>query len=123
MQINTSPINPYNAISSPDKRVSDKDQPNEAVSKDVAAKPDINELDFSLMTNAEIYDWMQSKHFAGELTPKDAWTIAYMMLDIPVGGLEEGQTMPIDDKKPVDFFAKVSDGIAWAKKEQDSETV
>lgn len=123
MQINSSYVRPDHVVNTSNAQVKDKEETSEVVSNEVASKPDISELDFSSMTNSELYDWMQSKHFDGELAPKDAWTIAYMMLDIPVGGLEEGQSMPIDDETPVDFFGKINDGIAWAKNEKDSDTV
>lgn len=121
MQISNSYINSYTEVNpSSAKR---EGEANKVVSNEEALPLQVSNIDFSSMTNSELYDWMQSKHFEGELSSKDAWTIAYMMLDIPVGGLKEGQSMPIDDKNPVDFFEKINNGIAWAKNEQDYATV
>ncbi|MDC6169701.1 hypothetical protein [Paucibacter sp. XJ19-41] len=77
--------------------------------------PAANQADFSRMSRAELFDWMNAQIKSGEMSLSDSSGFLGMTLKMPVSGA----AATLDDQERVDFMQLAQDGISWAEQHNE----
>ncbi|MCX2861036.1 hypothetical protein OOZ63_04200 [Paucibacter sp. PLA-PC-4] len=80
-----------------------------------AGSPQSNQADFSHMSRAELFDWMNAQIKSGEMSLSDSSGFLGMTLRMPVSGA----AATLDDQERVDFMQLAQDGISWAEQHNE----
>lgn len=84
-----------------------------------ASKTGTTAPDFTRMTRKDLFDWMNSKIKAGELSFDDSSTFLAMTIKFSPDGSSTG----LDDKEHINFMQQASNGLEGARSRNDQAAV
>lgn len=76
------------------------------------------EVNFASMSRNDLRSWINEQLKAGRISHDDAWSLAFMTMNIPVDGSSMGDNMD----KPVNFLEMARGGLQGAHQRSDKTT-
>jgi len=80
----------------------------------------LNKVDFTNMTNQELFDWMNGEIKAGRMSFEESSPFLAMTINIPVNGELPAE---LDNTTRHNFVEKIQAGIEGAKSRNDDDTL